>query len=122
MSFLKVLVLTIFLTGCASINSLEPGNGQRIFIKDHSYKEIWRAAVQAVGSSLTIVQTNEKMGVIKAEAPAGMTTWGEVVGVFITEYNDGYYVEANSQKRSKLQITGQNWEKTVLSLIEVNLD
>ncbi len=62
-----------------------------------------------VRADLTLVESNKETGTIKAESRAGMSTWGEVVGVFIRPPQPGatvYVVEVQSLKRSKAQITG----------------
>jgi hypothetical protein len=53
-----------------------------------------------------------------------MTTWGEVVGVFITPTAptaDAYTVEVQSLKRSRVQITGQDWEPSIIAGIKAEL-
>lgn len=93
-------------------------------VRGPSYERIWRAAVTVVGRSLTIVESNEAAGIIRAEAPAGMATWGEVVGVFISRprvSDTAYRVEVQSQKRHRLQLTGQDWTQTIVSGIKAEL-
>ena len=53
-----------------------------------------------------------------------MATWGEVVGVFITPTTPNahsYNVEVVSLKRSAMQITGQDWTRTVITGIKAEL-
>lgn len=53
-----------------------------------------------------------------------MTTWGEVVGIFVHPTSKGapvYTVEVESLKRSSLQITGQDWTATMISGIKAEL-
>jgi hypothetical protein len=53
-----------------------------------------------------------------------MTTWGEVVGIFVRPTSNGapvYTVEVQSLKRSRLQITGQDWTTTMISGIRAEL-
>jgi len=122
--YLLVLLLLMF-TGCATIGTLHPGSGRTFEVNDRNYNEVWKAAIRVAGRNLTIVQSNKDSGIIKAEARVGLATWGEVVGIFITPTREGekkYNVEVVSQKRSRLQITGQNWEETIVSGIKVELD
>ncbi|MBU2574629.1 MAG: hypothetical protein KKH28_11190 [Elusimicrobia bacterium] len=124
---LKTIGLLAFavLSGCATIGSLGPGSGQTFEVTGKSYNEIWKAAVTVITRSLTIVENDKAGGNLKAEAKAGMMTRGEVVGVFIrpTSANASRYtVEVLSLKRSQMQITGQNWEPTMIAGIKAELD
>jgi hypothetical protein len=59
------------------------------------------------------------------EVPAGMATWGEVVGLFITPTNklsDSYKIHIVSKTRSTYQLTGQNWAPSVAARIQAELD
>ncbi|HLE17968.1 MAG TPA: hypothetical protein VI728_06760 [Syntrophales bacterium] len=123
--FLSILIFLA--VGCATIGSLKPGtgSGSTFEVYDRNYEEIWKAAVTVVGRSLTIVESNKDTGTIKAEARAGITTWGEVIGVFIHPASKGeqkYTIEVISLKRSRLQITGQNWEPTIIIGMKAELN
>ena len=123
--YLVIVFLLFGLTSCASVEDLKPGTGSVLEIRDRDFHEIWRAAIKTASNNLTLVYQNKALGTIKAEARAGMTTWGEVVGIFIspTEPMKGkYMVEVVSQKRSKIQLTGQDWEKAMLAGIGAELD
>ena len=119
-------LLVLALAGCATIGSLRPGSGGSTFeIYDRNYDVIWKAAVRVASRSLTIVESNKDAGTIKAEARAGMTTWGEVVGIFIVPAGKGekkYTVEVLSLKRSRAQLTGQDWEPTIIAGMKAELD
>jgi hypothetical protein len=120
-----VLALFPLLFGCATIGGLHPGTGYTFEINNKTYNQVWKAAVTVVGRSLTIVESNKNTGVLKAEKGAGISTWGEVVGVFITPADTSstqFTVEVTSLKRSMLQITGQNWESTIIEGMKAELD
>lgn len=120
------LILFISMLGaCATVEDLRPGTGSVITIEGKTYEQIWKAAVKATNKNLTIVYNNKQRGEIRAEAAAKIASWGEVVGVFIsptTPTAAKYTVEVVSQKRSKLQLTGQNWERSILASMQVELD
>jgi hypothetical protein len=120
-----IICLALVMTGaCATIDSLEPGTGTDLTVKDRSYQEVWNAAIIAASSGLAIVEKDQNKGLIKAEAKVGLTTWGEVVGIFISpqaENSPEYSVEVQSLKRSKLQITGQDWELTIIERMKAEL-
>lgn len=119
--------LSVFLfAGCATVDSLGKGRGGSTFeVKAKSYDEVWKAAVRTASRSLTIVESDKEAGTLKAEKGAGMATWGEVVGIFITPTKNGatsYTVEVLSLKRSSMQLTGQDWTMTIRSGILAELE
>ena len=121
-----VLLLLCLMTACATVGSLQPGSGGSIFeVSGRSYNEIWKASVKAMSNNLTIVESDKTSGNIKSEARPGVTTWGEVVGLFIRPTTVGaetYVVEVMSLKRSQLQITGQNWAPSVIANVKAELN
>ena len=120
-----VAVLTLFvLFGCATVGELAPGSGSTFEVRGKSYDEIWRASVRAMSNGLTIVESDRTSGVIKSEARAGIATWGEVVGLFVTPttaVSSTYTVEVVSKKRIQTQITGQNWTPSVIANVKAEL-
>lgn len=121
-----LVVATFFLASCATVDSLHRGGGGSSFqVRGKTYDEVWKASVRSMSRSLTIVQSRKEFGEIKAEARAGIATWGEVVGVFISPARPGataYFVEVQSLKRAMGQITGQDWEESVKTSIKAELD
>ena len=118
--FKKPIVATAILlfTACASTDDLQPGTGGQTFeIRGHSYEDIWRAAVRTISRNMVLVESNQEKGTLKAEVKPGVATWGEVVGVFIQPPRPGaerYVVEVQSLKRSRLQVSGQDWTAHVI--------
>lgn len=125
MRFLLLVWSLFALAGCATTDSLQPGTGGSSFdVRGKSYEEVWKAAVTVAGRSLTIVESNKEAGILKAEKGVGLTTWGEVVGIYIRPARSGaavYTVEVQSLKRSKAQLTGQDWTTTMVSGIKAEL-
>lgn len=123
MIFLAMTALA--LDGCATLDSVQPGAGGTTFqVTGRTYDQVWDAAIESVGAQLTIVQTNRATGMIKAEKQASLTSWGEVVGVFIHPAGReaaSYSVEVESFKRSRAQITGENWTQTVVDEMKARL-
>jgi len=121
-----LLFAVFFITGCATVGTLQPGAGGSTFeVRGKNYDEVWKAVVRTASRSLTIVESNKDSGVLKAEKGAGMATWGEVVGIFVhPTSNDApvYTIEVQSLKRDRLQITGQDWTSTMISGIKAELD
>ena len=110
---MKLILLLVLLAGCATIDTLTPGEGTTFEVRGQSYSKIWAAAVRTLERrDLVIVTANREAGELRAEQKAGMFTWGEVVGVFIKPAGgDRYSVEVQSMKRHRLQVsdrTGRN--------------
>jgi hypothetical protein len=124
--WITCLFISLVVTGCATIGSLQPGTGGSTFeVRGKSYDEIWQAVVRTASRSLTIVESNKEAGILKAEKGAGMATSGEVVGIFVRPTTNGasvYVVELQSLKRSRLQITGQDWTTTMIAGIKAELE
>lgn len=119
------VLLLLGLQGCATVDTLHQGNGQSFMITGKTYDEVWRAVVRSTSRSLTIVESDKSMGILKAEKAAGVATWGEVVGVFVSPARNGvknYTIEVQSLKRASFQITGQNWEQTIITGIKAELE
>lgn len=122
-AFILVLAST---SGCATIDTLQPGTGGSSFeIHGKSYDEIWKAVVRTASRSLTVVESNKETGTLRAEKGVGMATWGEVVGVFVRPTSNGapvYTIEVQSLKRSRVQLTGQDWTSTMIAGVKAELD
>ena len=125
MRWITCLFVAVFISGCATIDTLQPGTGGSTFeIRGKSYDEIWKAVVTTASRSVTIVESNKETGTVRAEKGAGMATWGEVIGIFVRPTSNGapvYTIEVQSLKRSRLQITGQDWTTTIISGIKAEL-
>ena len=121
------LAALIFLTGCATTNTLQAGNSgsTKFTVTGKTYNEVWKATVRAMSNNLTIVEKSKENGFVKSEKGVGLATWGEVVGVFISPANkpaEKYQIEVQSYKRSRLQITGQDWTQSIVTAIETELE
>lgn len=125
MRWITWLLLALSISGCATVDTLQSGTGGSTFeVRGKTYDEIWKAVVRTASRSLTIVESNKESGTLRAEKGAGMATWGEVVGIFVRPTSNGapvYTVEVQSLKRSRLQITGQDWTTTMISGIKAEL-
>ncbi|MCK8663876.1 hypothetical protein M1M11_03155 [Pseudomonas azerbaijanoccidens] len=127
--FFKALAssaMILSISACSTVDGLEPSDtGITIDVSNKSYNEVWKSSISAMSTNLAIVEMNKKAGVIKSEAPAGMATWGEVVGLFVTPVvpsADSYSIRIVSKKRSTYQITGQNWAPTIAARIQADLE
>jgi hypothetical protein len=121
---LSILCLMFLCASCSTVNDLQRGGGTKFLVQNRSYDKIWQASILVVSRQLTIVETDKSTGTIKAEKGAGVTTWGEVVGVFISpDETDrhAFVVEVESLKRDSAQITGQDWTLTIIEGIKAEL-
>ncbi len=126
MKKLLIAILLMLTSGCATTNTLQPGTGGTKFtVVGKTYNQVWKASVKVIAAQqLVIVEQNKETGVIKAEKGLGLTTWGEVVGVFISPANKvakKYTVEVKSSKRLKTQATGQDWTQSIVAGIQAEL-
>ncbi|MNQ64783.1 hypothetical protein D3C85_792180 [compost metagenome] len=123
---LAVGALCFGVAACSTIDGLQPSDsGVTVEIRNKSYNEVWKSSVGAMSSGLAIVEINKSAGIIKSEAPAGMATWGEVIGLFVTPVStsaDSYSIRVVSKKRSTYQITGQDWAPSIAARIQADLD
>jgi hypothetical protein len=119
------LFVVLSLVGCATTDSLQPGTGGSSFeVRGKSYDDVWRAASLVASRSLTVVENNKSTGILKAEKGVGLTSWGEVVGIYVRPVGNGaavYTVEVQSLKRSQAQLTGQDWVMTMTTGIKAEL-
>ena len=125
--FLAAAIFALLsISGCATIDTLQPGTGGSSFeIRGKTYDEIWKAVVRTASRSLTVVESNKEAGTLRAEKGVGMATWGEVVGVFVRPTSNGapvYTIEVQSLKRSRVQLTGQDWTSTMIAGVKAELD
>jgi hypothetical protein len=119
------LIAIVQLTGCTSIDSVRPGTGEgsKFTVYRRSYDEVWNAAVSVAGQRLTLVETDKRTGIIKAEALD--STFGETLGIFINPPRDGekkYVIEVLSLLKNRPQIPGQDAEPQVIDDIKTKLD
>lgn len=124
--FVGVALLASSMSACSTIDSLQPTDkGITVEVENKPYAEVWKSSVNAMSTNLAIVEMDKSAGVIKSEAPAGMATWGEVVGLFITpttKVAGSYQIHVVSKTRSTYQLTGQNWAPSVAARIQADLD
>ncbi|CAH1386594.1 hypothetical protein [Candidatus Nitrotoga sp. M5] len=126
-AFLAAAIFALLsISGCATTDALQPGTGGSTFeVRGKTYDEVWQAVLRSAGRSFTIVENNKESGTLKAERGVGLTTMGEVVGVFVSPASNGapvYAIEVQSLKRSKLELTGQDWTSTIITGIKAELD
>lgn len=123
-SSILAIVSLLSLPGCNTVDSVQPGKGEKFSIAAKSYDQVWKASVSVMSRQLTIIEDDKSRGFIRSESKAGMMTYGEVVGVFITPttQNAGTYtIEVVSLKRNAVQITGQDWTRTIITGIKAEL-
>jgi hypothetical protein len=123
--FIVILIAILQLTGCTGIDSVRPdtGEGSKFSVYLRSYDDIWNVALSVAGQRLTLVETDKRTGIIKAEALD--STFGETLGIFINPPREGekrYVVEVLSLLKNRPQIPGQDAEPQVIRAIKTKLD
>jgi hypothetical protein len=119
-----LLIAVLQMAGCTRIDSVRPdtGEGSKFTVYRRSYDEVWNAALSVAGQRLTFVDTDRATGTIKAEALD--STFGEVLGIFISPPRDGqkrYVVEVLSLLKNRPQIPGKDSEPQVINEIKARL-
>lgn len=124
-NMLVIFIATLQMVGCTDIQSVKPdtGEGTKITIYRRSYDDIWNAAIDVTGSRLTIIESDKRKGIIKAEAKE--STFGEVVGIFIKPNVEGkkkYVVEVLTFLKYRPQVPGQDSEPVIINELKSKLE
>lgn len=117
------LLLLVWLNGCAvltvSEHELQSGaSGAVTFTTTGgpSYDKVWSAALKAMGTGMTVVESHKPSGTIKSRVGAAPS--GKVVAFFITPTTPSapaYTIELVSKKPMGLgQPERRNWEPSVV--------
>ncbi len=120
------IALTAF-TGCATTgtvrSSLDEGGGAQKMYEGKSYDQVYSAALRVMSNKFTITKESKATGAIDAENSVSVMSWGELIGIQVTKVKESVVkVQVVSQKKSRGQFTGQDWEQTVLAAITSELD
>lgn len=121
LTFCAGIFLTGALCGCSTLGGLAPGQGRKALVNETSYATVWKAAKACVARNLTIVESNEEKGSIKAETKVSMTSWGEVVGVYISRpigSDPRISVEVVSRRKMTANYPARDWESTVMDCVK----
>jgi hypothetical protein len=116
-------MVLLALSACAlstvTPDQLQPGSADAVTFKTTgrpTYDEVWRAAMKAMCTGMTIVQSHKPSGVIKSRV--GAAPDGKVVAFFITPTTataSEYTIELVSKKPQGLgQPERRNWEPSVV--------
>ncbi len=118
----------LILGACASIDSITADSDSRstFTVEDHSFDEVWDAAIRAVETNLTIISRDKSSGVIKASSNAdvALLTMGEVVGVFIISIDKGarrHWIAVVSEAKYQPNLTSHDWRAEISTAIRTNL-
>jgi uncharacterized lipoprotein len=117
------VLLVAALSGCAvmtvSEDELRPGSADGVSFQTTgrpTYDQVWRAALQAMGTGMTVVESHKPSGTIKSRVGSAPT--GKVVAFFITPTTPtapAYRIETVSKKPMGLgPPERRNWEPSVV--------
>jgi hypothetical protein len=115
MNKLILAICALMLASCASVDSVKPDNtATTISVKGKNYDKVWSTAQNVMGNNqLSIVSADKANGVIKAENGWSFSSYGEIVGVFIsptTPNASQYVIQIKSVKKYSLNWFAKNWE------------
>lgn len=105
------------LTACVSADSLQlsNGGGKSFTVRGKNYDQIWKAAMQAMSTDMSIVESHRPSGVIKSRV--GAPPSGKVVGFFIQPTSptaSDYTVTIVSKKPLQTDLVDRDWEPSVV--------
>jgi hypothetical protein len=123
MKTILCLMMLIFLSGCAvmtvSEDELQRGSADAVSFRTTgrpTYDKVWSAAMKAMGTGMTIVESHKPSGTIKSRVGAAPT--GKVVAFYITPTTataPEYTIELVSKKPMGFgQPERRNWEPSVV--------
>ena len=118
-----VVLLVAALSGCAvmtvSEDELRSGSADAVSFQTTgrpTYDQVWHAALKAMGTGMTVVESHKPSGTIKSRGGSAPT--GKVVAFFITPTTPNaptYRIETVSKKPMGLgQPERRNWEPSVV--------
>jgi len=111
-----VLALLIALVGCQTMTAVQPGAGRRVTISDHTYDEVWNAAVKVASAHFAILEDVKAEGIIRAEGRGSSGGW---IGIYITGAGaKAFTVEVVRKGKYRGQISWQDWENRALREIQ----
>ncbi len=119
------LALVLVVTACASSSSITPSDGRSFRVKDRSYSQVWKAAILTVASEGAIESQNRHRGEVRGQKGASYFSWGEALAVFIdppSETVRNFTVTVVSVHASRGQLTGQDFESTMVATMKAHLD
>ncbi|SRR5260370_30138154 len=120
-----LLVASLILAGCASSGTLRPQQGLSFRVADHSYSEVWNAAVLTVASVGAIESENRARGEVRGFRGASAFSWGDAVAVFIDPPDPtarNFMVTVASEHALIGQLSGQDFTLTMVATMKAHLD
>ncbi|MFQ5786222.1 MAG: hypothetical protein ACE5H8_15555 [Alphaproteobacteria bacterium] len=84
------LLLTILLTGCASVDTVKEAQGEGVTkVYAAAYEPVYKAALSAAKTlELEVVEKNPEAGRIVLSHGVTPLSWGERIAVFLTKVDD----------------------------------
>jgi len=110
---------------CASSSSLRSSDGRSFQVQDRSYSQVWNAAILTVASVGAIESENRRYGEVRGHRGASAFSWGDAVAVFIdppSETAGNFTVTVVSEHILQVQISGQDFESTMIATMKAHLD
>ncbi|MFP4147056.1 MAG: DUF1499 domain-containing protein [Halorhodospira sp.] len=89
MRLLLLLPTMLFLVGCSTTTSTMTEGGPEPLVYEESYDAVWRNAIDAITSlNWRINHTEKDSGIINADTPTSMSTWGDTIRFRVKKTNN----------------------------------
>ena len=119
-SFILILLLIIFFSGCTTLADVKAAKGEGIKgIYMASRDDVWNSVVTYINdSALDLVSEDKTNGIILAERGVNLANYGDNVAVFIDPLSDTKTsVEVVHKKAMETNIFGAWWDQRIIKYL-----
>jgi len=126
MRFVTNIVVSLLLSsaGCASVQSVKDGRGNGTIRKyPGACSDHWKKSLETVQRlGLEVLEENQSTFTIIAKTSVSGFSWGERVGIWLTEGSNraSCEIEVYSRRVYSLNMTGENWEPGFFKLYDAD--
>jgi len=124
-----LLLSVLIFGGCATVESIRPGQGTVFEVTGQSYDDVWENAVRVVSWNFEIIESDKVRGIIQAEGKDNASDSGQLIRVFIVPVRlvttegetETIIVEVAGRKKSLFQVSGQDWAAMIIAAMKLEL-
>jgi len=124
-----LLLSVLIFGGCATVESIRPGQGTVFEVTGQSYDDVWENAVRVVSWNFEIIESDKVRGIIQAEGKDNASDSGQLIRVFIVPVRlvttegetETIIVEVAGRKKSPFQVSGQDWAAMIIAAMKLEL-
>ena len=124
--FVTIIVVSLLLlsAGCASVQSVKDGRGNGTIRKyPGACSDQWKKSIETVHRlGLEILEMDQSTFTIIAKTSISGFSWGERVGIWLTQGSDkaSCEIEVYSRRVGSLNVTGEDWEPHFFKLYDAD--